>query len=429
MKARNANIRASGMLECFMGDEAPVGNAWWLSSSFFVFFESIRKSWQKMNYEGRLIEIRQEMVKRNVGMMFLPHSANLWYATGIPRKTPEITVAEDHGDYVTGAYIGIDRIIFIGSPKHEGFYRAEANNKPWINAVRIVDERERPEDVLAEVVRQFDLRGKEISLDNRAWAKTILAFQRLLPDNHFSLASDIIMPLRMIKDADEIAVMQKIAAITDEVFGKVLKSVRLGVTEFDIAQEIDYQFIKCGADSLVWPSTVRFTRPSKGYEARGATEKYSDGGLEPGHAITFDFAACYQGYCSDFGRTAFAGDPPPEFTKAHDFVMSTQAEAIASMVGGKITAAEVENKARSALENAGLEFLPPRLGHAIGLAVHEIPYLGRCEGAVLQSGMTFTVEPSVRLPDGRSCRVEDVVLVTDSGGVTLTNYHKRLTVI
>ncbi|MBI4322338.1 MAG: hypothetical protein HY675_27920 [Chloroflexi bacterium] len=72
------------------------------------------------------------MIQRNIGMMFLPHAANLRYLTGIRRSTPEFTVTQDHGYYVTGVYIDVDKLIFVGSHNHKEYYQAEVNNKPWV---------------------------------------------------------------------------------------------------------------------------------------------------------------------------------------------------------------------------------------------------------------------------------------------------------
>lgn len=262
----------------------------------------------EMDYKGRLGRAREEMRKRGIGMMFLTYGANLWYLAGVHRRRPELTDTNAYGDYVCGAYIGADGGFILVAPRMGGaFFQREADKKPWIDRVRIIDESEKPKDVLTEVVKSFHLKGRGVSLDDRAWMKSGLLLQQILPDSSFSLASDIIAPMRMVKDADEIAVMQKAGEITDEVYGEVLKFLKVGVTEYDVAHEIDYQFAKRGVEHPSFVTGVRFTRPGKPRQigALRATRKR----LEEGDAITFDFGACYNGYCSDFGRTAFVGEP------------------------------------------------------------------------------------------------------------------------
>jgi len=369
------------------------------------------------------------MRKRDIGMIFLTYGANLWYLAGIRRRGPQLTDSNTYGDYVCGAYIGADDGLMLVAPRMGGSsYQQEAEGKPWINGVRIIDESEKPENVLAEVVKPFRLRGRGVSLDDRAWTQSELVFRHKLPDSPISLASEIIAPMRMIKDAEEITLMQRAGQITDEVYGEVLKYLKVGVLDYEIAHEVDYQFAKRSTDHPSFVTGVRFSSPGK---AQASSEQRTAGRrLENGDAVTFDFGTCYKGYCSDFGRTAFVGRPPAEFGKIHDLVMEAQAAAIEKMVSETITATQLDQVARGVIERAGYsECFTHRLGHGIGVTVHEPPFLYRPDETLLVSGMTFTVEPSIRLPNSYGCRVEDVVMVTDRGGSPFSHFHKELTTI
>ena len=381
-----------------------------------------------MDYEGRLKRVREEMRRRNIGMMFLTYGANLWYLAGYPRRRAEYTDTNTYGDYVSGAYIGADKGFTLVAPRMGGSsYQQNAEGKPWIDGVRILDENEKPENVLAEVAKPFRLRGKGIMLDDRAWTQSALVFQHALPGSPFSVASEIIAPMRMIKDAEEVAVMQEAGRVTDEVYGEVLKYLKVGVTEYDVAHEIDYQLAK---HDVEYPSFVTGVRFSSAKTRQASAARSTGKKLEKGDAITFDFGACYKGYCSDFGRTAFVGNPPAVFRKAHNLVMEAQAAAMEKMVSGTITATQLDRVARRIIERAGYgEGFVHRLGHGIGVTVHEPPFLYQPDETLLVSGMTFTVEPSIHLPEGYWCRVEDVVMVTEKGGLPFSNFHKELTVI
>ena len=326
-------------------------------------------------------------------------------------------------------YIGADNGVTLVAPRMGGgFYELEAKDKPWVDGVRIIDESEKPSDVLLEVAKRFHLEGRDISLDDRAWAETQVEMHRVLGNSRFSLASDIIAPMRMVKDQDEIAAMTKVAKITDRVYGESLGLLKEGVTEYDVACEIDHLFAKQDTQFPSFTSGVFFTKPGQGRSngVRRATNRR----LEKGHSITFDFGTCHDGYCSDFGRTAFFGEPPSEFRKIHDLVMEAQAAGIKAMVSGTITATQLDRVARSVIEKAGYgKNFVHRLGHGIGVTVHEPPFLYPPDETKLVSNMIFTVEPSIRYPDNYACRVEDVVMVTEKGGLPLTNYHKELTVI
>ena len=383
----------------------------------------------KMNFEDRLRRARDGMRKSGIGMMFLTYGANLWYLAGIRRQVPHTTDSNAYGDYLCGAYIGADDGLILLAPRMgSGFYQLEAEKKPWVDEARIINESETPRNVLADIVKRFQLDRRGIALDDRAWIQGALEFEHVLPRSRISLASEIVAPMRMIKDADEIAVMKKAGQITDAVYGEVLGFLKEGVTEYDVSYEIDHQFAKRGVEYPSFATGVRFTKP--GEEQRTDIRRATDRPLKKGHSVTFDFGTCYEGYCSDFGRTAFMGEPPAEFRKIHDLIIQAQGSAIKAMVSGKITAAQLDRVARSMIEKAGYgEGFTHRLGHGIGVTVHEPPFLYPPDETKLASNMTFTVEPSIRLLDSYSCRVEDVVMVTEKGGLPLSNFPKELTVI
>jgi Xaa-Pro aminopeptidase len=144
----------------------------------------------------------------------------------------------------------------------------------------------------------------------------------------------------------------------------------------------------------------------------------------------FDFGAVYQGYCSDFGRTVFCGEPSAEMAKVHALIMEAQSAGMAVMRAGQATGADADAAARGKIVEAGYgQFFWHRLGHGIGCDVHEPPFLTRSETITLEAGMTFTVEPSVHKGREAAVRVEDVVLVTAEGGESLNKTSHDLTVI
>ncbi len=383
-----------------------------------------------MNFKGRLERARQEMRERGIGLMYLRRGANLWYLTGIRRRGPELTDSNAYGDYVCGAYIGADGGFTLVGPRMGGSgWAGEAEGKPWVEDVVIFDEHRRPKDVMREVLDAFKVKGRGVSVDDRAWTHTSLLLRDALPGSEVSLASDIIAPMRMIKDDDEVALMKKAGEITDQVYGEVADFLRVGVTEVDVAHEVDYQFAKRGVEYNSFVTGVRFSSPSKP-RVRHAPRRQEERRLEEGDSISFDFGACYRGYCSDFGRTAFVGKPSDEFVKIHDTVMEAQAAAMEKMIDGTITATQLDRVARGIIEDAGYgECFTHRLGHGIGVTVHEPPFLYIPDETVLRKGMTFTVEPSILLPGSWSARVEDVVMVTEKGGEPFSNYHKEITVV
>ena len=382
-----------------------------------------------MDYEGRLSRVREAMRERGIALMYLRRGANLFYLTGIKRKGPELTDNNSFGDYIHGAYITLTGGITILAPRMGASgWKKQAEGKPWITRVKILDESERPKEILREVIGQLNMRGKGVAIEERAWAHTVLLFRQVMPYSKLSNASEIIEPMRMIKDSDEIEVMKKAGEITDRVYGKVVDGLERGQSEIDVANAIDYEFRKQGADYNSFVTGVRFRSPNHPWILGESPDKPRL--LEDGDTISFDFGCVYDGYCSDFGRTVYVGEPPAKVQEIHDLVMTAQGTAIEQMKEGELTCEQLDSVARGIIERGGYgENFVHRLGHGIGLTGHEPPYLYIPDKTMLQEGMTFTVEPSILLFGEWSARVEDVVLVTKTGGETFSNFHKELTTI
>jgi len=382
-----------------------------------------------MDYEGRLSRLREAMREKGIALMYLRRGANLFYLTGIKRRGPELTDSNSYGDYIHGAYIGLTGGITLVAPRMGGGgWQKEAEGKPWINEVKIIDESERPKEALKRVLGAYNLRGKGIAIEERAWAHTVLLFREVLPYSKLVNANEFIEPMRMIKDEDEVALMRRAGEITDRVYGKVVDSLERSLTEVDVANIIDYEFRKQGAEYNSFVTGVRFRSPKHPWSLSETSKEPRK--LEDGDTISFDFGCVYDGYCSDFGRTVCVDDPPAKVREIHDLVMTAQASAIEQMKAGELTCEQLDRVARGIIERGGYgENFVHRLGHGIGITVHEPPYLYIPDDTVLQEGMTFTVEPSILLFGEWSARVEDVVMVTKEGGVPFSNYHKELTVI
>jgi len=381
-----------------------------------------------LDFPGRLKTVRARMEEENIGLIFVRPGANLFYLTGIPHRDDYRTDHNAYGDWAVGGYIGLKEGVVMTAPRMGGeYFQAQVQDKPWFEPVRIILESEDPLDVMREVLGRFNLKGKKVALEDHAWAQTALAFRRLLPDTEFVMASDLVAPMRMIKDETELDLMRKAGQITGAVFEKAMARLELGATEWDVESEIDYQFKLMGAEFNSFVSNVYFSSPERG---PGGTTRKSEKRLMPGDAVTFDFGCIYKGYASDFGRTAFAGDPSAEYVRMHELVLSAQREAMKAMKAGEVTGAQANAIARKVMEEGGYgpEF-SHRLGHGIGVTVHEPPWLDVVEKRVLQANMTFTVEPSIRIPNGYHNRVEDVVVVTETGGVSLYDTDHKLYIV
>jgi Xaa-Pro aminopeptidase len=367
------------------------------------------------------------MKEHRVGLVFLRPGANLFYLTGVPHRDRYRTDHNAYGDWAAGAYVGEEALVLVAPRMGGQYFVDKASDKPWFDDVRLIDESEDPLKVMWGVLDRFELDGRQVALEDHAWAESLRAFQTLLSDAPIVGAGDLIEPMRSVKSDAEIELMRRSGEICHAAFQRALERLRFGVTPWDVETEIDYHLRQMGGWFNSFPTNVLFTNPDKDPSlSLGKTERR----LQPGDAVVFDFGCIFEGYASDFGRTAFAGEPPGAYRRMHELVLAAQAAAMDVMKAGQVTAAEANAAARGVMAEGGYgaEF-SHRLGHGIGVTVHEPPFLDVMDKTVLEANMTFTVEPSIRVPNGYHNRVEDVVRVTEEGGVSLYETDHRLYIV
>ncbi|MGQ9707389.1 MAG: M24 family metallopeptidase [bacterium] len=233
---------------------------------------------------------------------------------------------------------------------------------------------------------------------------------------------DLVLELRRRKSRQELALMARAQAITERVFGEVVRMLKPGIREKDLANEIEFRFRRYGESAF--PPIV-----ASGENGAKPHGRASDRKIRTGDCITFDLGCRYQGYCSDMTRTVFLGRPDQELARVYEQVLRAQEEALAVIkpgVPGKL----VDLAARDHLNRAGLgKFFGHSLGHGVGLEVHEQPVLAQTSKQTLKSGDVVTVEPGVYLPGKGGIRIEDMVLVNRNGYFNFTKAKKGLVVL
>lgn len=380
-------------------------------------------------YGDRMERLYKLMSKEQVDFLFLKVDGDLEYLTGIRRQRLSATDVDQPGDYWFGALIENGAGVTVVSPSMvSGYVKAQVAGKPYIKDVIFLPEHEDALPVLKSKIPQSKRKAKRIGVSKRLWAVTMLGLAEIFAEARFSDAGPMVNTLRRVKDAGEIKLMEHAGKIADEVFYEVVKNLRVGVTEIEVARDIDYLMQAKGAEGTSFVTGVTFEGTGKRDRAEiGRAENVY---LEPGMHIAFDFGCVYEGYCSDFGRTVYCGRPDAKRTEIHKLVMGAQAAGIAAMVSEKARASEIDRVVRSKIDAAGYgEWFWHRLGHGIGRDVHEAPFLTSSDDTVLAAGMCFTVEPGIFIPGLSSVRVEDVVMVTPLGGVPLSNATKEIVVI
>ncbi|MFN8375118.1 MAG: Xaa-Pro peptidase family protein [Anaerolineae bacterium] len=382
-----------------------------------------------MDYKSRL-EKFQQILAGAADVAFFPISADLQYLTGVPRDVPNYGAVLHPGGWLEGAWVSANSDTVLALPRMTAEFGG-LSSLPNVQ-IRVLGDWDDPAQMVRDILKTLNVSGKShprVAISDRTQGETIVHLQKILPDAVFVSATDLLRPLRRIKSEEEIAVMREAGKITEAAFADVLKNLKLGMSELDVIAEVDYQLWKHGA---VGPSfTTSMYNSGPHYRLIfGEREKKWHRKLEAPVSLLFDFGAVHEGYCYDFGRTVAFGQPDKQFQQVYKLIMDAQAAGIAALKAGEATTTQVDAAARKVITDAGYgEAFRHRLGHAIGMDVHEPPFLTAGDETTVQEGMLFTVEPSITLFDQFSSRVEDVVVVRKGGGEPLTRGFQELIVI
>jgi Xaa-Pro aminopeptidase len=231
----------------------------------------------------------------------------------------------------------------------------------------------------------------------------------------FLAAESLVARLREVKSEDEAKRMRRAAALGCRLFEGVLPHIVPGNTEIGVALELEYAARQAGAEAMSFETIVASGKRSALPHGRATGQKLPRRGF-----VTLDFGVVLDGYCSDMTRTVHLGKASPREWDVYDSVLEAQQAAVAAVRPG-VTCAKVDEAARSVLEKAKLaKWFTHSTGHGVGLEIHEGPRVAASVEQVLEPGMVITVEPGVYLPGEFGVRIEDMVLVTERGGVVLT---------
>jgi len=230
-----------------------------------------------------------------------------------------------------------------------------------------------------------------------------------------------IMSVRSVKTFEEINAIKKAIKITEIGFAVALESLREGIRELELAAKIEYAFKTNGSLEVAFPSIVASGTNSALPHAIASTKP-----IRKGELIVVDIGAKYEGYCGDLTRTLSLGSVSEKLKDIFYAVLEAQKEAIKN-IRPEIRASEADSIARNVLKEYGYEkYFIHSLGHGIGVDVHEFPRLSSKSDEILKPGMVVTVEPGVYIKGLGGVRIEDDVLITESGNTILSTYPRDL---
>jgi Xaa-Pro aminopeptidase len=235
---------------------------------------------------------------------------------------------------------------------------------------------------------------------------------------------EVVEKLRWVKDPDELALLERAQAATDAAFDRVTGKLVEGMSEQEVAFELEVAMHEAGADAVGFPTIAAFgDHAAEPHHAPGERR------LARGDVVKLDFGSRVEGYHSDMTRTVAFGEPDPHIREVHRIVLEAQ-EAGAAAVRAGASAGDVDAASRSVIRGAGYgDHFAHSLGHGIGLEVHEGPTLRDGSEDVLPAGAVVTVEPGIYLPGLGGVRIEDMVLVEAKGSRALPATPKELLIL
>ncbi|MBY9081468.1 aminopeptidase P family protein [Paenibacillus sp. HN-1] len=236
--------------------------------------------------------------------------------------------------------------------------------------------------------------------------------------------SQAVEKLRMFKDEEELAVMRRAADLADDTFRHILKVIKPGMTERDVDLEMEFYMRSHGATASSFDTIV-----ASGERSAMPHGVASEKVIQKGDIVTFDFGALLDGYCSDITRTIAVGDPGAKLKEIYEIVLESQLYALEHIKPG-MTGREADALARDIIASKGYgDAFGHSLGHGLGMEVHEWPRLSMRSDDVLKPGMVVTVEPGIYVPGLGGVRIEDDVIVTETGVERLTHSSKEYIVL
>lgn len=235
---------------------------------------------------------------------------------------------------------------------------------------------------------------------------------------------EIINKARAVKTDYEVDCIKKAQKIAEDAFSHILTFIKEGVTEKEIALELDFYMLKNGAEAVSF-ETIAVSGKNSSMPHGVPTDKK----IENGDFITMDFGAVYNGYHSDMTRTVIVGEPTEKQKEVYETVLKAQKSALEVLKNG-VTGFDADKVARDIIEKAGYkENFGHGTGHGVGIEIHESPNLSPYSKAILETGNIVTVEPGIYIPDEFGVRIEDMALITENGYINLTNCKKELIIL
>ena len=362
---------------------------------------------------NKINQISTYLKKHNIDAAFITTPDNVFYVSGF-RSNPH--------ERLLGVLVFKDAEPIMILPQMEV---PDAKNAGWNFDLVGHHDTDQPWLLLKQAIENKGIKPSQIAIEkSHVTVERLEAIQELYPDVTFTRLDDQLNSMRVVKDENELAILREAAAYADFAIEVGVSEIAEGKTELEILTAIELALKKKGISHMSFDTMVL-----SGPKTASPHGKPGDRKIQKGDLILFDLGVIYKGYCSDITRTVAFGEPSDKQREVYETVRKAEQAAVDAVKPG-VKAMELDKIARDIITEAGYgEFFTHRLGHGLGISVHEFPSVTGNNEMALIEGMVFTIEPGIYDPSITGVRIEDDVVVTKNGVEVLTKYPKELVII
>ena len=356
--------------------------------------------------EQRLARLRQKLDEAGLDALLVSQPENRFYLSGFSGSAGYLLISQEH------ALLATDFRYFEQSGRQSPNFQLVKmeGSKSWLGeALSIVSP------------RRLGFEASDVSFALYTRIKKILSEIDSGERPRLMSTQNVVESLRVVKDEVELKEIEAAVAAADAALAEVVPDIEAGMTEKQVAWELEKSMRGHGADGISFDTIV-----ASGPNGALPHHRPSDKVIQQGEPIVIDMGAKVRGYCSDITRTVVVGKPDSKVKEVYDTVLAAQLTAIATVASG-MSGHEADDLARSVIEKAGYgDNFGHSLGHGIGLAVHENPRVGPNADDKVDASMVFTIEPGIYLPGWGGVRIEDMVVLENGKTRILTKTPKGL---
>lgn len=354
--------------------------------------------------ERRIERLRQRLQEEQLPAILITGAYNRQYMTGFTGTAGYVVITLDRAVLLT------DFRYMTQAPRQAIGYEV-VEHKAKVTATI--------QELLASMgIERLGFEQEDISYGAYLGYAADLAGIELVPTNRW------VETLRTVKDASELQIIQEAADLADRTFSHIVTKLRPGVSEREIALEIELFIRRNGGTSTSFETIV-----ASGERSALPHGIASDRFLQPNEFVKLDFGAYYKGYCSDITRTVVLGKPTDKHKEIYDIVLEAQLGCLDKLKPG-MKGSDGDALTRDIITRYGYgDKFGHGTGHGIGMEIHESPRLSKTDDTILTPGMVVTVEPGIYLPGFGGVRIEDDVVLTETGIKILTHSTKDFLII